>query len=290
MKLPDFFKFEPLNDVKRKMRIPPEVYGSFGVRVESSSRLTETELNLLTSGEGIDVNFEELSVLPDGTLGFKDSRVLVYIRDVHVMAQDQGMPKYHFYNCSALVTMTESGRFDRYVVSATVDGIFSVRLAQNGRAAQVQRARLDVCKNCLTETRLKGFNSQTWRKRDKEKFVAEFVPKDFFDIYPRSLLVRKPRYDSDSAPQNEYSDDWGLVSKDAKTRAGFRCEGCGVDLSAPSLRRFLQTHHKNGLRNDNSLVNLEVLCLKCHAKMPQHSHVRNSAAYVEYTRIVPDHR
>ena len=139
MKLPNFFQFEPLNDVKRKMRIPPDVYGSFSVQVQPSNRLTETELNLLTSGEGIDVNFEELSVLLDGTLAFKDSRVLVYIRDVHVMAQDQGMPKYHFYNCSALVTMTESGRFNRYVVSATVDGIFSVRITEKGRSAQVEK-------------------------------------------------------------------------------------------------------------------------------------------------------
>jgi hypothetical protein len=127
MKLPDFYDFEALNDVKRRMGIPRDVYGSLRVEVEPG-RLTESELIGLTDGSGLDVHFDELTILPDGTLAYKDSRVLLHIRDVHAVSNDQGLPKYHVFNCSTLLTMNASGRFDRYVISTTVDGTFSIRI------------------------------------------------------------------------------------------------------------------------------------------------------------------
>src|SRR3954463_3777323 len=115
MKLPDFTKFEPLNGLKGRMSIPRDVYGSFSLSIDRN-HLTIAELDLLTSGEGIDVSFDELTILPDGTLAYKDSRVLLYIRDIHVYGGRDGEPRYHLSNCTTLRDMTEKGRFERYIV------------------------------------------------------------------------------------------------------------------------------------------------------------------------------
>ncbi len=83
MKLPDFIKFEPLNFLRRQMGLGENEFTPLTITVRPSE-LTSSELELLSSGEGIEVSFEDLTILHDGTLAYKDSRVLLYIRDVHV--------------------------------------------------------------------------------------------------------------------------------------------------------------------------------------------------------------
>jgi hypothetical protein len=46
--------------------------------------LTALELERLTSQDGLDISLDDLKVLEDGTLAYKDSRVLLYIRDVPI--------------------------------------------------------------------------------------------------------------------------------------------------------------------------------------------------------------
>jgi len=82
MKLPDFFEFEPLNQVKRQMGMRDDDY---------AGRLTPPELESLFK-EGIDVELKDVTILPDGTLAYKDSRVLLYIKDVHINGHREWEP------------------------------------------------------------------------------------------------------------------------------------------------------------------------------------------------------
>ena len=86
MKLPDFYDFDALNEVKRRMGIPRDVYGQF-TSEERPRRLTDVEITTLKSGPGLVVPFVALTILADGTLAYKDSRVLLHIRDVHTIAK-----------------------------------------------------------------------------------------------------------------------------------------------------------------------------------------------------------
>jgi hypothetical protein len=132
MKLPDFFKFEPLNRLRSRMGIADGQYGSFSAEIDAS-RLTLDELDRLT-GDGIDIYFNELTVLPDGTLGYKGNRVLLYIKDVHVYGDQESEPRYHLFNCATLVNMTQSGRFERYVISTKSNGEFRINLRWRSRS------------------------------------------------------------------------------------------------------------------------------------------------------------
>jgi hypothetical protein len=150
MRLPDFFTFEPLNRLRSRMGIPSDRYGSFSLEIDPG-RLTVEELDRLT-GEGIDISFDELTLLPDGTLAYKDSRVLLYIRDVHVYGRQEWEPRYHLYNCKKLVEMSNKGRFERYVVSGRTDGWFKIILIRENNQTPEDR-RLCVCQNCLIPAR-----------------------------------------------------------------------------------------------------------------------------------------
>ena len=279
MKLPDFFKFEPLIRLKRQMEIPDDVYGSLSVDGEPG-RLTVEELDRLTSGEGIDVSFDELTILKDGTLAYKDSRVLLYIRDVHVYGDSEREPRYHLSNCATLQEMNEKGRFDRYVIATEDGGVFKINLISSGKT-KTERRRLSVCQNCLHGLAFEGFSSQMDR-RTRARIVSEFSPDQFFAVYPRSLHVKRPTYDSDTAPLNDYPSDFHEISDRVRRESGWQCDACKRVLSDNKLRRYLDVHHINGDRRDNRNTNLRALCVGCHANQPNHHHVKNDPRYRAY--------
>jgi hypothetical protein len=54
MKLPDFHTFPELDSLRRRMGIPADVYGNLNVVIDSG-RLSEDELDRLTSPDGLDI-------------------------------------------------------------------------------------------------------------------------------------------------------------------------------------------------------------------------------------------
>lgn len=283
MKLPNFLKFAPLNELKSRMGIPVDTYGSFDLAVEEG-RLTLEELEQLSSGEGIEISFDQLIILPDGTLAYKDSRVLLYIRDIHAYGGRHHEPRYHLSHCTTLEEMSAGGRFSRFVIAAEATGEFKVNIISN-RASRTERRRLRVCQNCLSELLFDGFNL-SMEKNSRMDFVAKFTPEKFFKIYPRSLHRRKPAFNSVTAPLNDYPSDFRETSTRLRRQNGWKCEGCGRIFDSDRLRRFLDVHHVDGDRSNNSRANLKVLCVGCHARQHSHAHLKNSSRYRDYLREV----
>lgn len=277
MKLPDFFNFEPLNLIKEKMGVPRNVYGVLTVLIDPS-RLTGEELKKLTSSDGIDISPDELSILPDGTLAYKNSRVLLYIRDM-----ERYEPRFHLANCSTLQEMRAKKRFDRYVVSANTDGNFKINIIE-ASMLRTETRKLSVCQNCLGFLVLGGFSS-TWTRKAKTDFVANFNMEDFFKKYPKSLHLNEPKYNSNTAPLNQYSADFDEISKKFRASVNWQCQQCGIHLQHPDWRKWLHVHHVNGLKNDNSNNNLKAVCIGCHVQEPNHSHMRNSIEFKEFRRV-----
>lgn len=284
MKLTNFYEFEVLNQLKERMGIPREQYGSFTV-VVSGPRLTPDELERLVSPDGLDIDsLDDLRVLDDGTLGFKDSRVLLYIRDVTAFKDKPFEPKFHVAHCKTLRQMREMNRLNsRYVVATRVNGEFNLNVSRYGTTTR-SVVRLSVCQNCLDWLQFEGFEKTLSRPKRKE-IVRGFEISRFFDKFPKSLHIARPVHTSDSAPLNDYVVGFADISLKARSAAGWCCQECGLNLSKQDHRRFLHAHHRNGDKSDNTQSNLKVVCMGCHANEPCHAHMKNLPEYAQFVKV-----
>src|ERR1700682_4260443 len=261
MKLTDFYKFAPLNDLPARLGIPHDVYGTLAVEI-SAPKLTPEELVRLYEGDGIEVGLDEVDVLEDGTLVYKNARVLLYIRDVHPYQEQIDLPKFHVAHCPTLKNMNEIGRSHRYLISARVDGTFRLNVFR-GNTMKVENTSLNVCQNCLGTLEFNGFKNNLTRP-ERTLHVNAFTPANFFEQYPR-LLDGTGHGGANLAPINAYPADFPKISTQIRTAAGWRCQEvtCNYDFSPPSLRQYLHVHHLNGNRADSSRRNLKAVCVEC---------------------------
>lgn len=73
---------------------------------------------------------------------------------------------------------------------------------------------------------------------------------------------------------NGYTDDWPGISFAYRQKHDFTCERCGVKMKSMLDYRFMQTHHRNGVKTNNNENNLECLCIDCHSKVDA-NHIAN---------------
>jgi hypothetical protein len=282
MKLIDFTTHEKLNDLRKRMDAPL-------VKWEASDwiELDSEELRRkLDSIEGIEVEIDEIVTSSDKTFEYKDQKVLVYIRDQYSNPRYPDKEyKFHISSCTTMQKAFTQGRSDRYVVSTRIDGRFLVNVKEfpSGKLIKDRAIEeLHVCKNCLLELRYKGYNSHS-----KCKLIySSFQLKEFFEMYRGTQFTRTPQHSDLTAPLDQYSVDFDKLSHALKEKNGWQCEKCGRNLK--EYKEYLQTHHKNGIKGDNSLGNLMTLCIGCHSEAPEHGHLRFTPQYAHFMDIFGD--
>ena len=268
MKLPDYTRHELFNRLRRAMNARLVDWSEGGVW--NSIDMDEI---LVTTGH--DISPEELSVARDGTLEFKTRKVVVYIREQLVQYKPY---KFHIADCKTLTQMRLNNRYDRYVVSNRTDGTFTINSTEQGRIVEKGiDEKLSICWNCLMRLNYKGFancNQQT-----KNWIIKSFNLDEFFGKYTSQISI-EPTHTNVTAPANEYTANWNIISLGYKERVFWRCEKCQVFLL--DNREHLHVHHKDGNKNNNSRRNLQALCIACHAEMPQHHHMKSQPEYHEF--------
>ena len=272
MKLPDFLKFTPFNEIRTQMGA--NQLGDFSLDLNWDDISLEEVAQL--QDEGIEVELGDIIFLKDSTIVFKNRRVLLYIRDWKL---NKSSPKFHIFHCSTLEEMTNSGKFKRYVVSTRTDGVFLVNFINSGtEVLEKKEENLDVCKNCLS-----SLNYNDYRENKDEAFRT-FDLNEFFARFSCSPIRVTPLETEKTAPINVYAKDWNKISTKYKKSTQWKCEKCGSDCSG-NKSKFLHCHHKNGMTYDNRPSNIEVLCILCHSKQPKHGHMKEFPHYKEYLKL-----
>lgn len=275
MRLPDFTNDAGLLALRRSMGA--DAPGSFSPCYRPDV-LTLEELEQLAT-DGKDVSIDDVVVLKDGTLSYKGSRVLVYIRDISAL--QNWLPKFHIADCKTLQQKQQQNGLCRYVVTTRDDGRFLINLV--GKHVSSELMQLRVCQNCLERLAFDGFSLASSAAR-RNMIVSGFTIPRFFETFPKSLLSLRPAGAVETTPLNDYPADFDDISKRVRELRGWRCERCRRDFLRTVDREYLHVHHKNGMKNENREENLQVLCLGCHADEPQHAHLKNLAKYREFVR------
>ncbi|MCS5711960.1 HNH endonuclease [Candidatus Berkiella aquae] len=275
VKLVDFYKFAQFNTLRKLMQA--ELIQEF--KFDSGISLLEEDFISRLDNEGIEIeSLNEIEFRDDKTLGYKGQRVLIYIRDVNHYREEIKLPKFHIATCETLEKMWKNKRSERYVLYRRENGVFQVNVMKDSKI-DIRYEKLNVCRNCLTHL---NWENYTQERTSRNAIVADFSISVFFKRFSKSLLTSLPSHDSDTAPVNDYPDDWDVTSKQLRIKAGYRCESCKVCLEDAGLRQYLHVHHIDGQKNNNTKHNLKVLCAKCHADEPDHGHMKSSHDYKQF--------
>jgi hypothetical protein len=278
VQLINFLDDKLLNALRGAMGAPLSRYM---VRIELPQPLFKpkvpTTIVLPLPTEGLEVAGSEIKTHTDGTLIYKNKRVLVHIRDA-----THHIPRYHLTDCLTLVEMKTQGRFEKYVVSEGDEGIFFVRMG----GGPLTKRPLPVCQNCLDKLNWNGFSRDSMPRSARHEIVRLFSVKEFFKKYPISLHPVLPTSTAETAPKNDYPENWSFIASELKRQLGYYCQQCRLVLGE-AHKRFLHVHHVNGVKSDCRVENLKCLCLSCHAEQPMHEGMKQSSEYKDFKSVFP---
>lgn len=222
---------------------------------------------------GLEVEIEDISISREGLFEFKGKKVIVYIRDQYYYSRyGDSSYRYHLSDCSTLQSKRRSGRFNsRYVVTIRKDGKFLVNIkTERGWDKNILKEML-LCKNCWSILLSSGYNN-IYKNKDWNKFDI----KHYFEKYD-SKINSLPVHSEKTMPINEYSNNQSNLSLIYRKNRNYKCENCRVDFSSDT--KLLHLHHIDGDKSNNVSSNLIALCIVCHSKQPDHSHLSSDKNY-----------
>ena len=268
MKLPDFNQHDLFNQLRSQMNAHLVSWSEGGI-------WNSIDIDEILETTGHDISPEELTISTDGTLEYKGRKVVVYIRDQRVQYQPY---KFHAADCQKLTEMRHNDRYHRYVVSNRTDGSFIVNSYDRGRIVEKDvTKKLSICRYCLICLNYDGYANQNDQTRTR--ILGSFVLDEFFRKHPSQIRF-EPKHSSVTAPADEYTLHWEHISRLFRESKNWQCEDCHVSLRDKPV--YLHVHHRDGNKNNNSRVNLQALCIACHATIPHHQHLKQQSEYTEY--------
>lgn len=235
--------------------------------------------DLIRFANEIGVKQSDLIIAPDVDWGKFNTppgelfdRFLVYIRDFN-----QGETrKFHFCHCETIAKFIQEGRYDKKYCQIKIEAvdiknrkkdknIFPVHyidFTYNCRTFEAfHYTSLQPCIHCLKQIDYKGFKGATERMR--KKIVDEFDVREFMQLYKLNPPYLQRSYDDPRF--NEYTKTFSSLSRALREAAGWTCEECKRNFSQD--KEFLHVHHKDGVKSNNAIENLRVLCKDCHERV-----------------------
>ena len=166
------------------------------------------------------------------------------------------LPKFHVTNCSTIERQRQRRNFDGHYV-------FSNRPVTNVKNAKGEDCDIQLCGNCF-----KDVNYKITRGLSTTNFCNQYLssPDYSSDLTERDM----PEQSNKALFTRGYTPDWDSSSREYRESQKFTCENCSINLSNNFLDAYyLETHHVNLNKSDNSRDNLKCLCVLCHANMDE---------------------
>lgn len=179
----------------------------------------------------------------------KKHRGYMYLKDYQIDRYGT-RPKFHTHKCEKIQEFIEAGTFrQRYEWSNSKTNTIIDTTSRREYPNEV----LSVCSFC------------------KNLILREIgTTAEFAEI----LKALNPPPLEIEVDVNGYVKGWERESRIIREKADYQCSKCRIKIDRPVHRDWIQVHHLNGNKTDNSLENLDCLCICCHSKVDQR-HVEN---------------
>ncbi|XRE42278.1 hypothetical protein ACIVBQ_000482 [Tenacibaculum discolor] len=276
MKLINFYNSEKLNSLLEEM-------GAELKRIKTPNSwegIDDSKLaELLKTGE-VEIELGEIKT-NDGVFEYKGKKVIVYIRDQYYKYYSRGY-KFHLTKCNTIGRAFLNRRNSRYVVSLRTDGLFKINLMEDNQIVKEDLIEpMNVCKNCLEQVNYKEYKIHPYHI--KTNIYENFDLAEYFNQFKDSNLNTGLFRNANNAPLNVYNKNFNLKSKAIREKRNYICQDCEIDMSNNEHKKFAHVHHRDGDKSNDNPTNLEVLCIECHSKQPEHNRLKYTPDFRDFT-------
>jgi hypothetical protein len=203
---------------------------------------------------------------------------VVYINTAHTRSyQAEDHAKWHVTNCGTLQMMRRREQMHKYARRSPTEKTDDRFLLVDTNNQHFKR-HIHICKNCI-----KTLQQIKRAYREPEDYSFSKYILEFAGIDPsRMNLGHQASYELGAEKlANTYVDNWDEISAQAKKRDNYRCAHCQHRYPDG----YLESHHKNRNKRDNSPQNLISLCALCHCIEHRGDHPQMFHGYLKNGRL-----
>jgi len=267
--------FNKIQELRRRIG-GAELSVSYGIELEPLDAI-----KIRLEEEGIEViEDDDLETSFGPFLTYKGQALaILYIYDTNSSYEDliqesidKRAPKFHFSWCPTLSDMESRGRIQKYILSRRKVNRFKVQAKERepylinkyGKNHEMEDVALFACKNCLNETKYNCYdknNSVSMKNKSVEKFNIQEFLSEHEGTFNTWKFYRAQQTDK-NVSLSIYSSSFPELSRSLRESALWKCSKCSINMI--NKKQGLHVHHRNGVKNDDSRSNLQVLCALCH--------------------------
>lgn len=230
----ELYGFEKLNLKLNQLKYPEVTESRFEIiRKDFSEEEQRGNINFKEDGIYLKVN----GIEQKGYMFIKYADVNRY-----------GLPKFHVANCQTIIQQRQQNRFHGHYFWSNSN---IVDIIQRGTNFVHEGVKLDLCGYCREQISVTDYTNT----------------QGFFDLLDIQDRETQQNVETDIFG---YTKDWQQISRKFRIENEFTCDNCKIKIENKFDQRFIQVHHKNQNKLNNTRENLQCLCTLCHANVDDH--------------------